>query len=152
MDYKAYEEGQNGDSFWDIADNQLKDIMLTRINYTKPIKILNIGCGTAEDTAILTKHGTVYLSDIDYRPLKNYKGHKIKMVADAQTLPIRASEFDVICMFGSLEHIEDDVKALDEAARILKPGGMLFITGPSYQWLYSSHDKALLHFRRYTNK
>jgi SAM-dependent methyltransferase len=48
-----------------------------------------------------------------------------------------------------LEHIPDDVAAVREIARVLAPGGMLYVTVPAYRSLWSAHDVALMHQRRY---
>jgi SAM-dependent methyltransferase len=49
-----------------------------------------------------------------------------------------------------LEHIEDDLAAVSEIARVLRPGGAAIISVPAHQWLFSEHDAALHHFRRYS--
>ncbi len=48
-----------------------------------------------------------------------------------------------------LEHIEDDGAAVREFARVLAPGGVLLITVPACPFLWSEHDEALNHVRRY---
>jgi SAM-dependent methyltransferase len=53
-------------------------------------------------------------------------------------------------LFDVLEHIEDEAGALKLIHSILEPSGRLFITVPSYQFLFSSEDYAAGHFRRYT--
>jgi hypothetical protein len=55
-----------------------------------------------------------------------------------------------IGLFDVLEHIEDEAAALGLIHSILEPSGRLFLTVPSYQFLYSSEDDAAGHFRRYT--
>jgi len=49
-----------------------------------------------------------------------------------------------------LEHIEDDLAAVWEIARVLRPGGAVVISVPAHPWLFSEHDAALHHFRRYS--
>jgi SAM-dependent methyltransferase len=53
-------------------------------------------------------------------------------------------------LFDVLEHIEDEATALKGIHSLLEPSGCLFITVPSYQFLFSSEDHAAGHFRRYT--
>jgi hypothetical protein len=48
-----------------------------------------------------------------------------------------------------LEHIPDDAAAAVEFARALRPGGLLLVTAPALPWLWSEHDEALAHLRRY---
>jgi SAM-dependent methyltransferase len=48
-----------------------------------------------------------------------------------------------------LEHIPDHAAAAREIARTLVPGGLVYVTVPAYRALWSSHDVALMHQRRY---
>jgi SAM-dependent methyltransferase len=58
--------------------------------------------------------------------------------------------FGAAGMFDVLEHIEDDVAALQQVRRLLAPGGRVFLTVPAYTWLMSVDDVEAGHFRRYT--
>ena len=49
-----------------------------------------------------------------------------------------------------LEHLDDDLAAMRELRRVAAPGARLLVTVPAYQWLWSQHDAAHHHFRRYT--
>ena len=51
-----------------------------------------------------------------------------------------------------LEHLAEPERAAAELHRILKPGGCLIATVPAWQFLYGSHDEALMHHRRYSRK
>lgn len=53
-------------------------------------------------------------------------------------------------MFDVVEHIADDEAFLREAARALRPGGLIFLTVPCYPALWSHEDEAAGHQRRYT--
>ena len=57
---------------------------------------------------------------------------------------------DAVLLLDVLEHLDDDVAALVTARRALRPSGLLVITVPAYRWLWSGHDVALGHRRRYT--
>lgn len=56
---------------------------------------------------------------------------------------------DAAMLADVLEHCADDKAVLQEALTLLKPGGTLVITVPAYQFLFSGHDRLLLHYRRY---
>jgi SAM-dependent methyltransferase len=58
--------------------------------------------------------------------------------------------FDGIFALNVVEHIEDDTLALANAKKLLKRGGRLVILVPAYQFLYNNFDRALEHYRRYT--
>lgn len=60
--------------------------------------------------------------------------------------------FDTILFIHVLEHIKEDKKALEKSYELLKPGGKILIEVPALPFLYSSHDKFLGHYRRYSKK
>lgn len=55
-------------------------------------------------------------------------------------------------MFDVLEHIEDDRGVVEQLHRILVPGGQVYLTVPSFDWLWSGADVDAMHFRRYSHK
>ncbi len=65
-------------------------------------------------------------------------------------MPFPGQCFDLVTALDVLEHVGDDHHGLREMHRVLRPGGQMLITVPAYQWLWSQHDVALDHFRRYT--
>ena len=60
-----------------------------------------------------------------------------------------ARQFDLVCAFEVLEHIEDDAAALTEWAGRLRPGGWLLMSVPAHQRRYGPADELVGHFRRY---
>jgi SAM-dependent methyltransferase len=58
-------------------------------------------------------------------------------------------KYDVIFAMDVLEHVENDEAMLNQLIALLKPNGILFITVPAFQFLYSYHDLLLKHLRRY---
>jgi SAM-dependent methyltransferase len=60
------------------------------------------------------------------------------------------ARFDLILMLDVLEHFEDDVAVLAGVRPLLKPGGALLVCVPAFQSLFSEHDAALQHVRRYS--
>ncbi len=59
-------------------------------------------------------------------------------------------QFDTIIYIDVLEHIEHDAEELEQAAKLLKPGGTLIVLSPAWPFLFSDFDRAVGHFRRYT--
>jgi predicted SAM-dependent methyltransferase len=57
---------------------------------------------------------------------------------------------DFLYTLNVLEHIENDISALKICYNKIKPGGILLIYVPAFQILYSSMDKNVGHYRRYT--
>lgn len=70
--------------------------------------------------------------------------------ADATQLPIASSSVDLVVAFDVLEHLEDDAAAAAGVLRVLRPGGIFLVAVPCDPRLWSAHDEAVGHVRRYT--
>lgn len=75
--------------------------------------------------------------------------HRVYL-GDGYHLPHADASLDLVTAFDTIEHIEDDRRALREFARALRPGGLFLATVPAYQFLYANNDRVAHHFRRYT--
>src|SRR3954453_22169660 len=78
------------------------------------------------------------------------RGHINVQVSGIEHLPHDDSAFDLVTCLDVVEHTPDDVATLTELFRVTRPGGRLVVTVPAYQLLWSSHDVANQHYRRYT--
>lgn len=58
-------------------------------------------------------------------------------------------QFDVVCAFEVLEHVEDDAAALADWREQIRPGGWLVLSVPAWQHRWGAHDEHAGHFRRY---
>jgi SAM-dependent methyltransferase len=67
-------------------------------------------------------------------------------------MPFADGSVDVVSVLDVLEHVEDQVAALREIRRVLKPGGRLFLFAPAHDWLWSLQDEVSHHVRRYTRR
>ncbi len=68
---------------------------------------------------------------------------------DATAMPLADGSAGLVVAFDVLEHIEDDAAAVAEIARILRPGGTFLVAVPADMRLWSAHDVAVDHVRRY---
>ena len=73
-------------------------------------------------------------------------------VGRLEQLPWPSATFDLITCLDVIEHIADDRVALAELRRVCKPGGFMLLTVPAYQALWSLHDDANHHYRRYSRR
>jgi len=62
-------------------------------------------------------------------------------------LPLQ--QFDFVFALDALEHVENDLTMLRKISELLPKDGIIFITVPAFQCLYTEHDRFLQHFRRY---
>jgi SAM-dependent methyltransferase len=116
-------------------------------------RILDVGCGTGATTLGLRRFGPVIAMDVARRALEVAGGRGIAVAqASIARLPARASAFDLVVALDVLEHVEDDAGAAREMHAVLRPGGLLLVTVPAYPWLWSGHDEALGHRRRYLRR
>jgi SAM-dependent methyltransferase len=112
-------------------------------------RILDVGCGDGLFFERLERFGEVEGLEPDARLVVNPRWRSRIQVApiDAGFMPARP--FDLVLMLDVLEHIADDRGALRGAFRALRPGGHLLLTVPALSWLWSRHDEANAHHRRY---
>lgn len=141
--------------WWFIARRHLIVSLLTDLNPPSPARILDIGCGTGAMLDELEPFGQVIGADFAPEALgycKGRGGDRYKLTrADARRMPFQSDVFDAVTAMDIIEHIDDDKAALMEIKRVLKPGGVLLATVPAFQSLWSDHDVALHHHRRYTS-
>ena len=71
---------------------------------------------------------------------------------DAREMPVRTGSMDLVTAFDVLEHIEEDYLATAEITRVLRPGGTALIAVPADMALWSAHDEAVDHVRRYSRE
>lgn len=123
-------------------------------NFEENLSILNAGVATGATTIMLEKFGTVKSLEYNKDCCEFLERNTdIKPVnASLTALPFKDKSFDVVCAFDVIEHIEDDVLAIQEIRRVLKDNGKVFLTVPAFMFLWSKHDVINHHFRRYTRK
>ena len=69
---------------------------------------------------------------------------------DATRLPLAPESLDLVVAYDVLEHIEDDAAAAKGVFDLLRPGGMFLVAVPCDMKLWSAHDVAVNHVRRYS--
>ena len=113
---------------------------------------VDIGAAGGGNTRVLKEHGWHALG-VEYSEsvadVARSRGVDV-VRADARDLPVRSDACGVVTAFDVLEHIEEDYLAATEIARILRPGGTALIAVPSDMALWSAHDEAVGHVRRYS--
>ena len=153
--YSDYYEFESG-NWWFVSRRKILFALLQKVlpTDTSGWKILDAGCGTGVNLAWLAEFGDV--TGVDNSPeairfchLRNERNVQEASLLD---LPYEDGSFDLVTALDVLEHIEDDEKALQEIARVCKPGGCLLVTVPVYPSLWGEHDEINEHKRRYLPK
>jgi ubiquinone/menaquinone biosynthesis C-methylase UbiE len=151
MDYQDHDLNMSDENFYFKGKNELKDILLSKLN-KKNIKILVLGIGVGEEIKITQKYGEFTVVDNNKKVLDLLGEDIEKKLGDASDIPYPSNYFNLVMAFDVLEHVEDDRKSLSEIHRVLQPNGSFIFTVPAYQFLFSSHDRALNHKRRYNKQ
>lgn len=113
-------------------------------------RMLDAGCGAGEMLPLLARFGTAVGVDPDARSVALAVAQtRHAVVGGLPQLPFEDGEFDVAVCLDVLEHLHDDCAALAELRRVTTPRGVLLVSVPAYPLLWSSHDVANEHVRRY---
>ena len=121
----------------------------------RDILILDAGCGTGKMLLELDRYTNRPPVGFDFssEAVKFLKVRGLVNVLQASTaeIPFKSGSFDLVTSFEVLCQLpgESDLKALREFHRVLKPAGKIYLRLPAYPWMYASHDRHQLTFRRY---
>ena len=117
----------------------------------RPLQLLDVACATGMSFRFLADYGGIRGIDISDETIRlcGQRGITRLVKGDAMRLPFAAGSYDVVLALDAFEHFDDDVAAMREVFRVLKPGGLLVATVPAFMALWSPHDEAYHHKRRY---
>jgi SAM-dependent methyltransferase len=137
--------------WWYRGRRAIVDAELSRLPLRSPARILDAGCGSGRMLQELERYGQVAGIELDpgAAELARSRGHGEVRVGSLERLPFQDGSFDLITCLDVIEHTPDDRVTLTELRRVCAPEGWLLLTVPAYQALWSQHDEANHHFRRY---
>lgn len=140
--------------WWFVARRRiLAEVVRRVVQPPKRARVLEVGCGTGHNLAMLGEFGKLDACELDAIARGMASDRLGRPVLEAR-LPdlsmFKAGSYDLIALLDVLEHVPDDLGSLKAIRRLLKPGGALVLTVPANKWMWSAHDVAHHHFRRYT--
>jgi SAM-dependent methyltransferase len=142
------------DTHWWYAERRhLVAEMIRSAQFPDPGRVvaLDIGAAGGGNTRVLEAAG-IFAVPLEYGPdgaeIARERGLKA-VRGDACYLPFSDRSVDLVLAFDVLEHL-DDGPALSEIHRVLRPGGRLWVAVPADMRLWSGHDEAVGHLRRYS--
>ena len=117
-------------------------------------EILDAGCGSGRNMVTLAALGSVTGIEISDASVARARDRAVGEVVQASIteMPLADQRFDLAVCLDVLEHIDNEALALRELRRVMRSSGLLLITVPAYQSLWSAHDVINHHKRRYNRR
>lgn len=148
--YHVLEEGH----WWFRGRRQIVLALVEQMSPDRDSRILEIGCSGGLLLAELRARGYRNLTGIDISDdamdlCRARELHDIH-VMDAQNPTLADTSYDLIIASDVLEHLSDESQALLRWKGLLRPGGSLIVFVPAFTFLWSAHDVANKHFKRYS--
>ncbi len=138
------------DRHWWYAERRA--LLRRELHGIVPGVALDVGAAGGGNTRVLRDagwHAVALEYGVDGAEVARSRGlHVVR--GDAQALPFASGRLDLVVAFDVLEHLQDDRRAVSEARRVLRPGGRLLVAVPADATLWSAHDDAVGHLRRYS--
>ena len=131
-----------------------RHIIAHAIKELPPSRALDIGAGAGGNTRVLEARGWEATA-LEYSEagveLARSRGLDV-VQGDARAIPFSDDYFGLVVAYDVLEHIEEDARVVAEIARVVRPGGRVLVAVPADPRLWSAHDDAVGHVRRYTRE
>jgi SAM-dependent methyltransferase len=114
------------------------------------MQMLDAGCGAGGTMEYMTKYGSIVGTDISDEMVEHCR--KLGLSAYCENiinLSFEDEMFDLVLCLDVLEHLPEEMTALEELKRVIRPGGLLVLSVPAYRSLWGKHDELNNHYRRY---
>lgn len=131
-----------------------RHLLARQIQGMTPGRAVDVGAAAGGNTRVLLEHGWDSIAleySEDGAGLARERGLPV-LRADALALPFHDASLDLVVAYDVLEHISDDDGAVQEFHRVLRPDATALIAVPADPRLWSAHDVAVGHVRRYTRE
>lgn len=145
------------DHFWFRGFRRFVDPMVaSAVAGVEAPQILDCGCGTGNNLALLRRHGKPAGIDLTWTGLRfaRDRGERALAQASAARLPFGEATFDLVTSFDVIYALDDEVEAaaIAEMFRVLRPGGQLIVNAAAMQMLRGNHSVLAGEVRRYSRR
>jgi SAM-dependent methyltransferase len=140
--------------WWYRGRRHVLDQVIEQLQIGPSPRILDAGCGSGRNMVDLGRFGQVTgieLSEASVTVARERDAGEV-LEGSVMDMPFASDSFDMAVCLDVIEHLSNDRDALIELRRVVRPGGLLLVTVPAYQWLWSHHDEVNYHHRRYNRR
>jgi SAM-dependent methyltransferase len=139
--------------WWFAGRRQLFANEIARAKIRQSSLVLDVGVGGGSNLRMLAEMEFPHVIGLDPNPdvvhICQDKGLASVRQGNICDLPFSSESFDFVLATDVIEHVQDDMAALKEIYRVLRPGGYALISVPAFQSLWGLQDEVALHCRRY---
>lgn len=143
-----------GAHWWYEGRRRILREILRGLDLPAGATVLEAGCGTGANLGMLAEFGEVSAFEPDElaRACAEQASAVVPLLGRLPDGIPFDGPFDLVAALDVIEHVEDDLGACAALREVTRPGGYALITVPAFPWLWSEHDVANHHFRRYRRK
>jgi SAM-dependent methyltransferase len=155
MDIATYalEAEAEATHWWFVGRRRLFAREIDKTGLPRTSRVLDVGTSTGANLRLLRDLGFHAVDGLDFsQEAIRYcreKGLGNVRQGDVCGMPFADESFDLLLATDIIEHVDDDLKALREIARVLRPGGKALIVVPAFPILWGLQDRVAQHKRRY---
>lgn len=155
MEYATYaaEAAAEEIHWWFVGRRVLFRRLLERHAPDRAARVLDVGTSTGTNLRLLVEMGYRDVTGLDPSEdaIRFCAGKGLPPVRQGSIteMPFEADSFDVVLATDVVEHVDEDLLAVAEVARVLRPGGTVLFTVPAFQSLWGLQDEVSHHKRRY---
>lgn len=149
--YDAHDKLEDRHWWFEGRRRVIREVMRRHLLPRARRTILDVGCGTGGMFPLLMEFGEVdgaeFSDDARTRAARKFPQRRIEPCALPEQLP--EGQWDVVTAFDVIEHLDEPVRSLETMRSRLPFDGQVVVTVPAFQFLWSQHDVANQHRRRY---
>jgi len=149
----AAEANVEATHWWFVGRRRLFSNLLSKLDISPDATVLDVGSSTGTNLRLLKGLGYRQVTGLDMSPEAieycREKGLGVVLPGDVCRLQFEDEAFSFVFATDIIEHVDDDLLALREIARVLKDGGQVIFTVPAFRSLWGLQDEVSHHKRRY---